>query len=305
MDEFKYISPTSLDETLALISEYKGRAKVIAGGTDILAKLKKGLPLPEILINIEGVRDLDYIKYDIAGGLSIGAATPVASLECSPLIKSRFPVLSQAAAMLGSPVIRSRATIGGNICNAAPSADTAPALMALGARIRITGRDGETVVPLENFFAGPGETVLKPGHILVEIQVPEMPPVSGAAYIKQKRRAGADLAVAGVAVMITLENESGITGSSPSVDMTNSVLKDVRIVLGAVAPTPIRAIEAENILRGQKISGELMTEAGQAAADASRPINDGRSTADYRKKLVAVLVPRAIKQALEQIKTEV
>jgi CO/xanthine dehydrogenase FAD-binding subunit len=249
------------------------------------------LALPEVLLDIEGVRELDYIKYDMTDGLSIGAATPVSAMEKSPVIREKFPVLAQAAGTLGSPVIRSRATIGGNLCNAAPSADTAPALIALDARVKIASTDGEKVVPLGEFFTAPGETLLEAGQILVEIRVPDMPRRSGAAYIKQQRRRGADLAVVGVAVMAVLE-EGGH-------------LEDIRIVLGAVAPAPIRAGEAEKILRGREISAMLLEKAGQAAASESRPIDDGRSSADYRKKLVAVLVPRAVKQAVGQINLEV
>jgi CO/xanthine dehydrogenase FAD-binding subunit len=289
MDDLKYVNPESLLETVALISEYQGRAKIIAGGTDLLARMKKGLPLPEVLINVECVDELHYIKYSAKSGLLIGAATSLAAVEKSDLVKARFPVLAQAVGLMASPFLRNRATIGGNLCNAAPSADTAPALMVLGAKIKIAGMDYEKIVPVEKFFTGPGQTVLKSGQVITEIQVPDPPARSAAVYLKQKRRNGADLAVVGVAALLTLEKD----GDS---------IKDVHIALGAVAPTPIRAKKAEHLLQGQKLTDQILIDAGQLASDESSPIDDARSSADYRKKLVAVLVRRAVAQAFEAVK---
>lgn len=290
MNEVKYLSPTSTTEAISILSRYKRKAKIIAGGTDLVARMKQGEAQPEVIVSIAGVADLNYITYDLGTRLRIGALTPVSAIESSPLIKSRFAVLAQAAGTLGSPTIRQRATIGGNLCNAAPSADTAPALMVLGAKVKLSGKDGDRTVPLEHFFTGPGTTVLKYGEMLTEIQIPDMPLQSGAAYVKQKRRLGADLAVVGVAALVVKE---GVT------------IKDARIVLGAVAPTPLRAKEAETILRGKKPDSKLFEEASQAASVACKPIDDCRSTAGYRKELVAVLTQRAIAQAVEQVKLEV
>lgn len=289
MNDLKYVNPESLLETVALISEYQGRAKIIAGGTDLLARMKKGLPLPEVLINVECVDELHYIKYSAKSGLLIGAATSLAAVEKSDLVKARFPVLAQAVGLMASPFLRNRATIGGNLCNAAPSADTAPALMVLGAKIKIAGMDYEEIVPVEKFFIGPGQTVLKSGQVITEIQVPDPPSRSAAVYLKQKRRNGADLAVVGVAVLVTLEKD----GDS---------IKDVRLALGAVAPTPIRAPKAEHLLRGRKLTDQILIEAGELASGESSPIDDARSSADYRKKLVAVLVRRAVALAFEAVK---
>jgi CO/xanthine dehydrogenase FAD-binding subunit len=289
MNDLKYVNPESLLETVALISEYQGRAKIIAGGTDLLARMKKGLSLPEVLINVECVDELHYIKYSAKSGLLIGAATSLAAVEKSDLVKARFPVLAQAVGSMASPFLRNRATIGGNLCNAAPSADTAPALMVLGAKIKIAGMDYEKIVSVEKFFTGPGQTVLKSGQVITEIQVPDPPARSAAVYLKQKRRNGADLAVVGVAVLVTLEKD----GDS---------IKDVHIALGAVAPTPIRAKKAEHLLQGQKLTDQILIDAGQTASDESSPIDDARSSADYRKKLVAVLVRRAVAQAFEAVK---
>ncbi len=288
MNEFKYVTPQSLKETVALISEYKGRARVVAGGTDWLAKMKKGLPMPEVLVNIECVSDLNYIRHTAKSGLRIGAVTPLSAIEKSDVIRNKFPLLTQAVSSMASPFLRNRATIGGNIGNAAPSADTAPALIALGAKVKVVGRDSEKIIPIEEFFTGPGQTALKEGQIISEIQVPDLPPRSAGAYLKHKRREGADLAVVGVAALVSLER-----------DKDN--LKDIRLALGAVAPTPIRANKAEEILRGQRVTDELLEKAGKAASDESQPIDDARGSADYRKKLVAILVARAVKQAVDSI----
>ena len=246
--------------------------------------------LPEVVISICGVSDLNYISYDQATGLRLGTLTPISAIESSPIIKSKFPVLAEAAGTLGSPVIRQQATIGGNLCNAAPSADTAPALIVLGAKVKLVSAKGERLIPIEDFFTGPGKTVLKSGEMLTETQIPNMPPQSGAAYVKQKRRLGADLAVVGVAALVVKEN---------------TLLKDVKIALGAVAPTPIRVKKAEAILKGKNPNEKLLEEAGQAASAESKPIDDARSTADYRRQMVAVLTKRAVAQAIEQVKLEV
>ncbi len=187
--------------------------------------------------------------------------------------------------MLGTPAIRNQATLGGNLCNAAPSADTAPPLLVLGATAKIVGKEGEKIVPLEAFFVGPGQTVLGQDHLLAEIQVPNPLAHSGGVYLKQKRRQGADLAVVGVAALVVMEGK---------------VLRDVKIVLGAVAPTPIRARKAEEILKGRKLDQELLEKSGQAAAEEASPIDDIRGSADYRRELLAVLTKRAMAQAIQQ-----
>lgn len=289
LSQLEYFAPKSTEEAISLLSEYGEKARIISGGTDLLMQMKRGVVLPDFLINIRDISELDYIKFNETEGLRIGALTTINYIENSPLIKSRFSILAHAAGMLGTPTIRRRATIGGNLCNAAPSADTAPALLVLGTTVKITGADGEKRAPVENFFIGPGQTIIKHGQILTEIQIPCLPEKSGGAYLKQTRRQGADLAVIGVAALLSLEGD---------------ILKDVKIALGAVAPTPIRARKAEQILKGKKFDEKLLEEAGQAASSESKPIDDTRSSADYRKKMVGVLVKRAVMQALEQVQLE-
>ncbi len=290
MNESKYLTPKATAEAISIISRYKRKAQIIAGGSDLIVGMKRRQILPEVIVNLAGISELNYINYDQATGLRLGALTPISAIENSSVIKNEFGILAQAAGTLGTPTIRQRATIGGNLCNAAPSADTAPALLVLEAKVKIVGREGEKVIPIDDFFTGPGETVLKPGEMLTEIQIPNMPPQSGAAYMKQIRGRGVDIAVVGVAALATMEDD---------------VLTDVKIALGAVAPTPIRARQAEAILKGKKLKAQLLEESGQAASHESSPIDDARSSADYRRKLVTVLVKRAVGQAVEQAQSEV
>ncbi len=286
--KIEYFMPRTMEEACSLVLKYREQAKIIAGGTDLLVQMKHKEVLPRYIINIRSISGQDYITYDKKEGLRIGALATVHSLAVSPLIQEKFNVLAQAASQLGSVTVRRMATIGGNLCNAATSADTIPALMVLEARLKILGADGEKTIPIENFFTGPGQTVLKPDEILAEIQVPNLLPQSGGAYIKRTIRKAMDLAIIGVAVIVTMDRDT---------------LSDVKIALGTVAPTPIRARRTEEVLRGKKLSDDLLQKAGQTALDESSPRDSLRSSANYRRKMIKVLVIRAIKQAMEQAKT--
>ena len=281
----KYFAPSSIKEAISLLSEYGQKAKVISGGTDLLVQMKHKEWLPDCLISIGGISELDYIKYDESSGLKIGVLTNVVTIANSPLVRSKFNLLAQAASMLGTPTIRNQATLGGNLCNAAPSADTAPPLLVLGAKAKIIGADGEKIVPLEDFFTGPGQTILRNNHLFTEIQIPNLISHSGGAYLKQTRSQGADLALVGVAALVVMDGK---------------ILGDVKIALGAVAPTPVRAKKAEEILKGNKLDDKLLEESSRAAVNEAKPIDDVRSSADYRRKLVAVLTKRAVTQAVQR-----
>lgn len=286
----EYYAPKSLEEAISLLGQYREKAKIVSGGTDFLMKLKQKQAVPDCLISLGDICELNYIKDDGTKGLRIGALTTIGDIANSSLIRDKFSILAQAASMLGTPSIRNQATIGGNLCNAAPSADTAPPLLVLEAKVKLVGKDGEKVIPIQNFFVGPGQTMLEHGQILTEIQIPNLQPNNRGAYLKQTRRQGSDLAVVGVAVLVVMEGE---------------VLKDVRIALGAVAPTPIRSKKAEGILRGKKLNDKLLEESSQAASSDSKPIDDLRGSADYRRKLVTVLTKRAITQAVLHEQLEV
>ena len=281
----KVFTARSVKEAVSFLSEYGEKARFVSGATDLLMQLKRGEAAPECLIRLGEIRELDFITYDESGGLRVGSLTTVGEVANSQLIRSKFSILAQAAGMLGTPAVRNQATLGGNLCNAAPSADTAPPLLVLGATVKIVGKGGEKIVPLEDFFVGPGQTILGRDRLLAEIQVPNIPAHSGGAYLKQKRRQGADLAVVGVAALVVIRGE---------------VLEDVKIALGAVAPTPIRARKAEGILKGRKPGPDLLEKSGQAAAGEASPIDDIRGSANYRRELLAVLTTRAITQAIQQ-----
>jgi CO/xanthine dehydrogenase FAD-binding subunit len=284
LPKFDYLEPNTIDEALSMLSQYKGRAKVIAGGTDILPKLKRReIKAPEYIINLKGIPNLDYIKYDEVGGLRLGALATIHAVETSPIVQERFGVLFQAAESMASTQVRNRGTIAGNLCNAVPSADTAPALLTLEASLKLTGQRGERIVNIEDFFTGPNETVLTNEEILQEIHVPDLPPHSRGRYLKLTPRRSMDLAIVGVAVVVTAED---------------GICNDIRIALGAVAPTPIRARRAEDIVRGQKLSDEVIERTARIAAEECHPISDHRASAEYRCDMVEVLTKQAIKQAI-------
>lgn len=286
MNHFERLKPTSIGEAVSLLSEYGEKSRIVAGGTDILVQMKKRDTLPEYLISIEGIRGLDYIVYDKEDGLRIGPLTPISSIEKSSLIKNKYHALYQAAGKMATPLIRRRATIGGNLCNAAPSADTAPSLLVMGATVKIEGKEGCENALVEDFITGPGMTVLTGRKVLTDIMIPNPPPNSGSVYLKHTRAKGHDLAAVGVAALLVMDGE---------------IIKDVKIGLGAVAPTPIRAKKAEEILKGKRPDDTVLQESAQAAAFESRPIDDLRSSAEYRRKMVAVLVKRAVEQAIQQV----
>lgn len=282
--EFEYLSPQSLQEACALLVQYGDRAKVLAGGSDVLVKMKDGLIGPAYLVSLKQLDSLKAIRYQRGTGVIIGARATHNEIMNNNILQEKYRSVCEAAHTMAADQIRNIGTIGGNLVNAVPSADLPPILIALGAQARIVGPSRERTIPLEDFFLGPGKTVLENGEILAEIIIPDQP-TTGSNYIKfGLRRAGA-LAVVGVASSVTLRD---------------AVCEDVRIVLGAVAPIPIRARQAENILRGKKISRDLVNEAGKIAATESKPINDIRGSIEYRRNLVDVLTRRSLKAAIEK-----
>jgi carbon-monoxide dehydrogenase medium subunit len=283
MKTFEYLRPSSLEEACAMLAAPDGPAKALAGGTDLLLQMRLGALRPHALVSLRDVPGLDFVRLDADGGLAIGAATSLAALEGSPEVKEAFPAIAEAASFVGSRQVRSRATVGGNLCNAAPSADTAPILIAYGAEAVITDGRAERRVPLEDFFTGPGETVLGPGELLKAIAVPAPPDASFGKYLKSFRSA-MDCCTVGVAVCVVVAPGS-------------VVVRDVRVALGAVAPTPIRARVCEGSLIGRELDDALIARAGAEAAGEAQPIDDLRASAGYRKILVDVLSRRALTAA--------
>ncbi|MDP6178537.1 MAG: xanthine dehydrogenase family protein subunit M [Desulfatiglandales bacterium] len=285
LPNYDYVKPESIEEALTLMNDNQERKyKVYAGGTDVITKLKQRLiNTPQVLIDLKGIPGLDYIDYDEKNGLRIGALATIHSVAQSALVREKFTLLSQAAESIASNQIQNRGTIAGNICNAVPSADSAPALLTLGANLLCVSKNGERTIPIDKFFTGPNETALRPDELLKEIQVPDMPKNSNGVYIKLSPRRKMDLAVVGVAAIVS---------------KVNGLFGDIRIGLGAVAPTPIRAKKAEEMLNGEKVADELILKAAQVASEESKPIDDHRASARYRAMMVEVLVKRAIHQAL-------
>ena len=280
---FNYLEPRTVKEAVSLLITYQGMAKVIAGGTDLLNQIRLKMIKPEYVVDIGYIPGLDYIKYDPEGQLSIGALATIRSLEMSAELRRHHPVISQAASLIGSMAIRNVGTIGGNLCHASPSSETAPSLIGLGAGVKLMGPDGERTVALEKFFTGPGQTVLQKGEFMVEIQVPPMPPNAKGVYLKHSLRGTVNPAIVGVAAIVATDSER---------------CKEIKLVLGAVAPTPIRAKKAEAILRGEEINDALIEKAAQAASDESSPITDVRASADYRKEMVKVFTRYALRNGI-------
>jgi CO/xanthine dehydrogenase FAD-binding subunit len=283
LPKFDHIRPNSMEEAIDLLNS-NTQYRVYAGGTDLIPRLKsRVLKAPDAIIDLKGIPDLDYIRYDDNYGLRIGALTTIRSLIKSEIIKNRFSILHQAAASIASTQVQNRGTIGGNICNAVPSADSAPALLCLDATLLCVNKKEERSLSINDFFKAPMETSLASNEILKEIQIPASTQNSKGVYIKLTTRGRMDLAIVGVAILITFDAEN---------------ISDIKIGLGAVAPTPVRAIAAEKILRGRKITDELIISAAQKASEESSPIDDHRASAEYRKMMVEVLVKRGINQII-------
>ncbi len=281
---FEYLEPETIEEALTMLTRYRGKAKIIAGGTDLMLQIRNKATAPEYVVDITRIPGLDYITFDDHQGLRLGALTTIRALETSTELQRKFSVISQAASQLGSVAIRNVATVGGNLCNALPSAEMSQALVALSAQVRIIGPEGERTVPLDGFFTGVGQTLLKPDELLLEILVPESPPHTSGIYIKHSPRGPIDLATVNVTVLMTMEPD-------------HNVCRDAKIVLGTVSPIPLRARKAENELKGKRINGALMDRAAQAASDEAHPRRGSiRGSFEYKKEMVRVLTGRAIRE---------
>jgi carbon-monoxide dehydrogenase medium subunit len=287
MRRFEYHEPANLDEASALLVRYGAEASLLAGGTDLLVEIKEHLRWPKHVVNVKRIAGLGALEYDERSGLRFGALVTARAIETSPVVLARYPGLAQAARELGSIQVRYRATVVGNICRASPSADTLPPLIADGASVRIHGRSGGRTIALEDFFTGPGKTVLAPGELVTEVVVPAPAPRTGKHYIKHGRRKAMELATVGVAVALTLEREA---------------CREIRIALGAVAPTPIRARAAEDALRGRPLDDAAIDAAARIAMGECRPISNVRGSAEYRREMVGVLTARAIARAREAVR---
>jgi CO/xanthine dehydrogenase FAD-binding subunit len=283
LPHFEYVTPRTLDEVCSLLAEHPKEALALAGGTDLLVKMKQRRIVPRYVVNLKAISGMDDITYDEKDGLCIGALATIQSLKNSITIKRHCKILAQAAGVESSVQIRNVATLGGNIANASPAADAPLALIVLGASLVLARSGGQREVLLEDFFVGPGKTVLQPGEIIQEVHVPPLPPRTGGAYLKHAMRR-TDIAIVSAAVVLTLADD---------------LCSSIKIGLGSVAPTAFRPRKAEGLLKGKKITEELAEAAAEAAVLESHPIDDIRGYAEYRTKTVFAITKQAIMQALQ------
>lgn len=291
LPHFDYLVAQSLDEASNLLVELGPAARIMAGATDLIIPMKDHAvkPEPEYLIDIKKLPELDYIEYDETEGLKIGALTSLRALEYSALVKEKYPAVACAAKSIASTQIRAKGTMVGNICNASPSCDSGPIVLATDARILYHGQDGDREMKASEFFKGVKKTALEPGDIVTGIVFPPLTKNQKAVYIKHSVRKAMDLAIVGVAAVITVEND---------------ICTEAKIAVGAVAATPIRVPKAEEALTGKKLTEDVIEEAAQLAMDSCSPISDIRASKEYRSAMVRVFTKRAIRKALEEMQEE-
>ena len=287
---FEYFEPSSVEEARETLRGGHGRYKVLAGGTDVILQIRRRVRDYTGLVNIKRLPGIGAWSAEPGKGLHMGAATLLRDLEIPSAVAERFPSLVDSLKIIGSTQLRNIATIGGNLCNASPAADTAPSLIVLGAIATFINNGSATqTLPVEKFFSGPGQSVLSLDGLLLSVDVPEPQGMTGDAFERFTPRGAMDIAIASAASRVTLEPSSGR-------------VKDVAIALGAVAPTPLRARKAEDLLRGHEPSAELLEKAGLIAKEECHPIDDIRGTALYRRAMIAVLVRRTLEQSIERAK---
>ena len=277
-----YFKPETVSEALSLLAKYGGEAKVIAGGTDVMVDIKYKEE-PGCLVNIKRIAGLSAIEEN-GGGLNIGPLVTIREIETSRLVRERLPLLWDACRQFASLQIRNTATIGGNICRASPSGETLAPLLALEAKARLAFSDGEKSETFGSLFQGPGKTSLGSQGLLTAIEIPYPPKGSSGVYLKHAVRGPMDIAVVGVAVLVVP-------------DAARRNVQEARIGLGAVAPTPIRALKAEAMLRGKALDAKLARQAAEMAASESSPITDQRASAEYRRWIVEALTRRGLEQS--------
>ena len=283
MARFDYLEPHSLDEALGMLEKNGTRARLVAGSTDFLVRWRTGSWRPEVVVCMQHVPGLDGLGFNDDDGLSIGAMVTVQDIEQSVTVRARYPALAASASAFAGVQVRNLATVAGNVCNASPAGDTLPALLAYDAQCRVVSSKGERWLPLTEVFVGPGQTALAAGEIMTELRLPTPAPNSGGLYIKHSPRGAMDISAVGAASVVSI----GSDGACAS----------VRIALGAVAPTPMRAHGAEGRLIGQIPTDENIAESARLAAHASRPIADVRSGAEYRREIAQVLTERTLRHA--------
>lgn len=290
MMPFEYRTPKNLKEVHASLKEFGTDAKLISGGTALVIMMKQRLVRPSCLVSLRSVRGLNGIEVK-DGGLSIGGLATHRDVETSSLVRRRLPVLSETYHHVATIRVRNTASVGGGLAHADPNQDPPPTLIALGATVKATSANGSRVIPLDEFFTDYYETVLNPDEIITEVFVPKLPPNSGSAYLKFLPRTADDYATVSAAAVLTL-------------DKSKKTISDVRIALGSVGTTPIRAKDAEALLRGQPVKPEAFREAAEKAKEAVDPVTDFRGSAGYKKEMAGVFVRRALEKALASVRQQ-
>ena len=285
MHEINFEAPTSLKDAVAILAKLGESGRPLCGGTDILIQMRAGVRRPAAVVDVKKIPELRKITFDLAKGLRLGAAVPAIEIFENADMRKYYPGLTEAAHLIGSKQIQSRASVGGNLCNGSPAADTTPALIALGARAHVTGSKGDREVKVEDFCVSPGRTVLQPGELLVEFLIDAPKPHSADAYLRFIPRNEMDIAVVGVGSCLHLDGDKVVAA---------------RIGLGAVAATPLFAGEASESLLGKKFDDAAIEQAAQLAMAQASPIDDMRGTAEFRRHLVGVLTRRTLKIAAER-----
>ncbi len=287
MQAFSYVAPRTLSEAAAILAHEGEQAKCLSGGTDLIVFLREGRRRARVVVDVKGIPELNQLSYDPQEGLTIGAAVPCYRIHSDPQVVANYPGLIDAVALIGGIAIQGRATLGGNVCTASPAGDAIPALIAHEATCVVASPEGVRHVPLEQFFRGPGQTVLGIGELLVALKLPAPRPRMGAAYLRFTQRNEMDIAVTSAGVAVALSEDK-------------ARFAHARVALGAVAPTPLFVPQAGAALVDQPVSEEAVEAAARAAQAAARPITDMRGTAEQRRHLAYVLTRRALWQAIER-----
>ncbi len=290
IQDFVYFRAKTVKEALALLEKHKDDYKIICGGQSLLILMRQGLVAPANLIDIKGISELKYIKFNSKEGLRIGAGTTHSEIQKSSPIKKHYPVLIEMEENLASVQTRNWGTIGGNLCHGDPAGDPGPVFIALNASAKIANRERERIIPLEEFFIDYFETVLEEGELLVEVQLPVVPPETATVYEKFN----------------IIKNDQGIVSvvASVTLDSRGSTCTEARIVLGAAASIPIRARKAEKLLIGQRLDDDLLEKIGKKASHEADPVADIHASEEYRRYLVKALTKRMVKKAWERVKAQ-
>jgi carbon-monoxide dehydrogenase medium subunit len=271
-----------VDQAVNLLVKGGRDTRIMAGGTDLLVRIRHRMVFPRRIVSLKQITGLNTIAFDAKRGLTIGATALLADVAAHPKVRRYYPTVAQAAGSTANVQVRNMGTVVGNLCNASPSADNAPTLMAMGATVEIAGPEGSRTIALDRFFKGPGVTALEAGELVTAIRVPRPPAGTGTAYHSLSQRGKLDCSAVGVGTMIILDGER---------------CTDARLVVGACAPVPMRTEEAERMLVGKRMTDTLIRQAAQTASEETSPITDVRASAPYRWKMVTVLTIRALTDA--------